>query len=109
MALRRYKNPIPAFYSYQTLPPDLDISPLLLTADSGPTVMKVRGKGMWPFHRVWLNGRQVPTRYVANDELEATISPEMIAEPGTYVVTVRAEGEPMAESHRAHLVVRFKQ
>src|SRR5689334_6699409 len=57
IAFRKYKNPIPAFYSYQTLPPDLEISPLLVTADSGPRVMKVRGKGMWPFHRVHLNGR----------------------------------------------------
>jgi hypothetical protein len=109
IAFRKYKNPIPAFYSYQTLPPDLEISPLLVTAGSGPTVLKVRGKGMWPFHHVWFNSRQIPTRYVANDELEATISSEMIAEPGTYVVTVRAEGEPLAESHRAHLVVTFRE
>src|SRR5215468_10009603 len=26
-AFRRYKNPIPSFYSYQTLPMDLDLSP----------------------------------------------------------------------------------
>jgi hypothetical protein len=37
------------------------------------------------------------------------VSPEAIALPGTYVVTVRAEGEPLAESHRAHLVVAFKE
>jgi hypothetical protein len=109
IAFQKYKNPIPAFYSYQTLPPDLDISPLLLTAGSGPTVLKVRGKGIWPFHRVWLNGRQIPTRYVANDELEATISADAIAQPGTYVITVKAEGEPLAESHRAHLTVAFRE
>jgi hypothetical protein len=109
MGFHKYKNPIPAFYAYQTLPPDIEISPLLLTAGAGPTVMSVRGRGMWPFHRVMLNGRPLPTRYVANNELEATISPEAISQPGTYIVTVRAEGEPLAESHRAHLVVGFRE
>ena len=106
---RRYKNPIPSFYSYQTLPMDLELSPLLLTEGAGPTVLKVRGKGIWPFHRVYLNGRPVPTTYVSNTELQATISPEAIASAGTYVVTVRAEGEPLPESHRAHLVVGFRE
>ena len=72
IAFQKYKNPIPSFYSYQTLPLEIDISPLLVTAGTGPTVLKVRGKGMWPFHRVWLNGQELPTRYVGNDELEAT-------------------------------------
>jgi hypothetical protein len=107
IAFRKNKNPIPSFYAYQTLPPDLALSPLLLTAGKGPTAIKVRGKGMWPFHRVWLNGEPIPTRYVANDELEAIVSAESIPTAGTYVVTVRAEGEPLAESHRAHLVVGF--
>src|SRR6185312_4980708 len=29
-AFRKYKNPIPSFYAYQTLPMDLDLSPLLI-------------------------------------------------------------------------------
>jgi hypothetical protein len=109
MGFHKYKNPIPAFYSYQTLPPDIEISPLLLTEGAGPTVMSVRGRGMWPFHRVTLNGRQLPTRYVSNNELEATIPPEAIPKPGTYIVTVRSEGESLIESHRAHLVVAFRK
>ena len=107
IAFSKYKNPIPSFYSYQTLPPDLTISPLLLTQGSGPTTLKVFGRGMWPFHRVHLNGREVPTRYVAPDQLEAIVSAHDIAEAGTYIVTVRAEGEPLAESNRAHLIVGF--
>ncbi|HLH94388.1 MAG TPA: amidohydrolase family protein [Xanthobacteraceae bacterium] len=108
MGFRRYKNPIPSFYSYQTLPPDLELSPLLLTQGAGPTRLSVRGRGMWPFHKVTLNGRELPTRYVSSSELEATIASEAIARPGTYIVTVRSEGEPLAESHRAHLVVGFR-
>jgi imidazolonepropionase-like amidohydrolase len=104
----KYKNPIPSLYAYQTLPPDIEISPLLLTEGSGPTLLKVRGRGMWPFHRVYLNGRPLPTRYVANDEIEATIAAEAIKKAGTYIVTVRADGEALPESHRAHLIVGFR-
>ncbi|MGA8616274.1 MAG: amidohydrolase family protein [Xanthobacteraceae bacterium] len=103
----KYKNPIPAFYAYQTLPLDLDISPLYVVAGSGPTVLKVRGPGMWPFHRVLLNGKPLPTRYVNKTEIEATIAPELVATAGTYFVTVKPEGELLPESHRAHLVVAF--
>ena len=33
----KYKNPIPSFYSYQSLPLDLEIAPLFLIEGSGPT------------------------------------------------------------------------
>ncbi|HEX5019437.1 MAG TPA: amidohydrolase family protein [Candidatus Binatia bacterium] len=105
----KYKNPIPSFYSYQSLPLDLEISPLFLIEGSGPTTMKVRGAGgMWPFHRVMLNGEPLPTSFVSRDELTATIAAEAIAKAGTYIVTLKCEGEAFPESHRAHLVVGFK-
>jgi hypothetical protein len=105
----KYKNPIPSFYSYQSLPLDLEISPLFLTEGSGPTTLRVRGQGgMWPFHHVMLNGQPLPTSFVSKDEIKATISPEAIAKAGTYIVTLKCEGEPFPESHRAHLVVGFK-
>ena len=104
-----YKNPIPSFYSYQSLPLNLEISPLFLLEGSGPTVLKVRGHGgMWPFHRVMLNGAPLPTRFVSKNELEAIITPEAIPTAGTYIVTLKCEGEVFPESHRAHLVVGFK-
>lgn len=109
IGFNNYRNPIPAYYAYQTLPRDLDISPLMITEGTGPTMLKVRGAGMWPFHRVLLNGRPLPTRFVDRTELEATIAPEMIPTAGTYVVTVKAEGEPLPESHRAHLIVAFRE
>ncbi len=110
IGFQKYKNPIPSFYSYQSLPPNLEISPLFLTEGSGPTVLKVRGPGgMWPFHRVMLSGEPLPTSFVSKNELEAIISPEAIAKAGTYIVTLKCEGEPLPESHRAHLVVGFKQ
>jgi hypothetical protein len=105
----KYKNPIPSFYSYQSLPLDLEISPLFLVEGSGPTLLKVRGQGgMWPFHRVMLNGEPLPTSFVSKDELKAIIPPEAIPKAGTYIVTLKCEGEAFPESHRAHLVVGFK-
>ena len=109
IGFKKYKNPIPSFYSYQSLPLDLEISPLFLIEGSGPTVLKVRGLGgMWPFHRVMLNGEPLPTRFVSKNEFQAIISPEAIAKAGMYIVTLKCEGEPFPESHRAHLVVGFK-
>jgi len=110
IGFHKYKNPIPSFYSYQSLPLDLKISPLFLIEGSGPTVLKVRGAGgMWPFHQVMLNGKPLPTSFVSKDELKAIIPPEAIPTAGTYIVTLKCEGEAFPESHRAHLVVGFKQ
>jgi imidazolonepropionase-like amidohydrolase len=105
----KYKNPIPSFYSYQSLPLDLEISPLFVIEGTGPHVLKVRGRGgMWPFHRVMLNGQPLPTSFVSKDEIKAVIPPEAIPHAGTYLVTLKCEGEAFPESHRAHLVVGFK-
>lgn len=49
-----------------------------------------------------LNGESLPTRFVSKNELEAIISPEAIAKAGTYIVTLKSEGEALPESHRAH-------
>lgn len=109
VAFSNYQNPIPAFYAYQTLPRKLEISPLLVEQGLGPVLLTVRGAGMWPFHRVFLNGKPLPTRYVDRTEVEATIAPELIPTAGTYIVTVKPEGELLPESDRAHLVVTFRQ
>ncbi len=109
IGFHKYKNPIPSFYSYQSLPLDLEISPLFLIEGFGPTTLKVRGQGgMWPFHQVMLNGKRLPTSFISKDELKAIIPPEAIPTAGTYIVTLKCEGELFPESHRAHLVVGFK-
>jgi hypothetical protein len=118
VAFTGYKNPIPSFYAYQTLPTDLAITPHFVFEGSGPVNLKVRGQGMWPFHRVMLkrefgslfnfNAIELPTRYVSKTELEATIAPELLSPAGTYTITVKGEGEDLPESARAHLIVAFK-
>lgn len=118
VAFSNYKNPIPSFYSYQSVPTDLDVSPRFVVEGSGPVTLEVRGNGMWPFHKVMLkrefgsllnlNAVELPTEYISKNELKAVIEPEQISEPGTYTVTVKSEGEMLPESHRAHLVVGFR-
>jgi hypothetical protein len=118
VAFSNYKNPIPSFYSYQSIPTELDISPRSLIQGAGPTTLRVRGNDIWPFHRVMLkrefgsifnlNAIELPTLFVSRNELEATIAPEMITEPGTYTITIKSEGEVLPESHRAHLIVGFR-
>jgi imidazolonepropionase-like amidohydrolase len=107
IGFHKYKNPIPSIYNYQSLPRDLEISPLRITAGSGPAVLRVRGRGMWPFHRVMLNGQPLPTEFISKSELHATIEPTKVAEAGTYIVTVKDENDSIPESNRAHLIVGF--
>jgi hypothetical protein len=64
---------------------------------------------MWPFHQVMLNGQPLPTEFISKNRLEAVIPPEAIARAGTYVITVKCEGEALPESQRAHLIVGFRQ
>lgn len=117
IAFSGYKNPIPAFYSYQTIPMELEIAPNAVTAGDRAFKLKVRGEGIWPFHKVMLKREfgsvlsvgaiELPTRYVSKTELEAEVSADLIKEAGTYTVTVKAEGELIPESHRAHMIVGF--
>jgi hypothetical protein len=79
IALKKYNNPIPSFYSYQSLPLDLQISSLFLIEGSGPTTLRVRGQGgMWPFHKVMLNGQPLATSFNSKEEVQAIIPPEAI-------------------------------
>jgi hypothetical protein len=107
ISFSNYRNPIPSFYSYQSLPPDIQIAPVFVRAASGPTRLRVFGKQMQAFHRVMLNDRPLDTRLVSRTELEAVIPADAIDRPGTYFVTVKCDGEPLPESHRAHLTVGF--
>ena len=88
-----YQNPIPSFYSNQSLPPDIQISPLFLHEGDGPTVLTVKSKEMWPFHTVMLNGRPLPTTFLSKEQLQATIPPDAVAQAGTYFVTIKSNGE----------------
>jgi hypothetical protein len=104
-----YVNPIPEFNSWQQLSQTIDISPLAIIQGTGPTVLKVAGKGFWPFHRVLLNGKELETKFISRSELQATVPAEAVKDVGLYKVTVISRGETIAESSPAPLVVKFKQ
>ena len=108
-AFTRYVNPIPEFNSWQQLSAHIEVSPLAVTQGSGPTTIKVSGKGFWPFHYVLLNGKELETRYVSRRELDAVVPPDMVANVGMYLVTVKSRGEPVAVFGAAPLVVGFKK
>lgn len=109
IGFHKYVNPIPEFNSWQQLSEHIEVSPLAVTQGSGPTILKVKGRGFWPFHQVLLNGRELETRFISRGELDATLPAEAIQEVGMYKVTVKSRGEPVAESYPAPLVVRFRQ
>jgi hypothetical protein len=108
IGFHKYKNPIPSFYSYQSLPSEISIAPRFLREGANATTLTVSGRDMWPFHRAMLNGKPLPTEFISKNRLEAIIPPEAIATAGTYIVTVKCEGEDVPESSRAHLIVGFR-
>jgi hypothetical protein len=103
-----YVNPIPEFNSWQQLSPTIDVSPAMIAQGTG-TVLKVGGKGFWPFHQVLLNGKPIETKFVSRNELQATVPADAVKDVGMYKVTVKSSGEVIAESSPAPLVVKFKQ
>jgi hypothetical protein len=109
IGFHKYVNPIPEFNSWQQLSEHIEVTPFAVTQGSGPTLLKVRGRGFWPFHQILINGRELETQFVSRNELDAMLPADAIQEAGMYKVTVKSRGEPVAESYPAPLVVRFKQ
>jgi hypothetical protein len=82
----KYKNPIPSFYAYQSLPLDLEIAPLFLI-EAPPTTLRVRGQGP-----------AVPPRHAERQPLPTSSSrrttkrqPEAIPTAGTTSPLMRGE------------------
>jgi hypothetical protein len=109
IGFHKYVNPIPEFNSWQQLSEHIVVTPYAVTQATGPTLLKVKGRGFWPFHQVLLNGKELETQFVSRNELDAVIPADAIPDAGMYKVTVKSRGEPIAESNPAPLVVRFKQ
>jgi imidazolonepropionase-like amidohydrolase len=109
IGFHKYVNPIPEFNSWQQLSEHIVVTPYAVTQGTGPTMLKVKGRGFWPFHQVLLNGKELETHFVNRGELDAVLPADAIQDVGMYKVTVKSRGEPVAESYPAPLVVRFKQ
>jgi hypothetical protein len=72
-------------------------------------LLKVSGKGFWPFHQVLLNGKVLETKFISRTELQAVVPAAMVRDVGMYKVTVKSDGEPIAESQPSPLVVKFSR
>ena len=105
-----YRNPIPSPDPWRSTPSDIEISPRSIPQGSGPVVLKVRARrGLEPFHKVTLNGKELETRFVSRSELEATVSREAVKQAGLYTVMVVGPGEFASRSSPVYLVVPFKK
>jgi hypothetical protein len=102
-----WRNPIPSPLPAYSLPWDIEISPVAVDRNTGPTVLNVKGEGMRRYHKVTLNGKELETRFVQG-ALEAVIPPAMIDSAGLYTVRVISPRASGGESHPARLIVRFK-
>ena len=107
-AFTGFVNPIPEFNSWQQLSTNIEVAPEAITQGTGPTTLRVRGKGFWSFHRVLLNGKELETKFVNRNELQAVVPAELVKDVGMYKVTVKSRGEEIAESYPAPLVVGYK-
>jgi adenine deaminase len=102
-----WRNPIPSPLPAYSIPWDIEISPVAVDQNTGPTVLKVKGKGMRRYHKVTLNGKELETRFVQG-ALEAVIPRVAIGNAGLYAVRVISPRASGGRSHPARLIVRFK-
>jgi hypothetical protein len=49
------------------------------------------------------------TKFISRRELQAIVPAALIKDVGMYKVTVKSDGEPIAESNPAPLVVKFSR
>ena len=107
---REYKNPIHNTRADERVPDLTEISPTSIPQGSEPVTLKVRARRNFePYFRVTLNGKEIDTKFINETELHATIPPEIMKKPGTYVVMVVNPGDFAARSSLAYLIIHFKK
>jgi hypothetical protein len=105
-----YKNPIPAIRPWRATPQEIEISPRSVTQNGGPSTLRVTTRsGFDRFHRVTLNGKQLETKFISPNELEAIVPPQMTAAAGSYPVVVVGQGDTASRSAATYLIVSFKK
>lgn len=68
--------------SYAAVPAMASVSPRLILAGSSTTTLTVKGNGFTDLSTVSWNGNSLPTTYVSNTELAASLAPSYIAKLG---------------------------
>jgi hypothetical protein len=104
-----YQNPIPSPDPWKFVPREIEVIPPSIPQTMSNARIKIHAQRLQPYHRVVLNGAELPTRFISNTELEATIPSKRIKDVGLYEVAVVSPGEFNARSASAHLIVTFRQ
>lgn len=104
-----YRNPIPAIRPWRATPLEIEIAPRSLAQGAGGTLKVTARRGFDKFHRVMLNGKELETRFIGPNELEATVPQQMTKDIGTYPVMVVGQGDFASRSAPAYFIVSFKQ
>ncbi|MEE8339464.1 MAG: amidohydrolase family protein [Xanthomonadales bacterium] len=96
-------------------PPGIQsISPTMVTVGNATLTMTIKGVNFTKKSLVYFGERSVPARLISDTELQAVIDAALIAQVGTYPVTVR-NPDPLQRpewsdgtSNKAHLLVNFR-
>jgi len=110
-----FSNPIPRPYSQEfygyPVPRLEEIFPSVAVGDSGEMELVLKGKDFFPVSSVWFGGYRIPTNFVSQKELVATV-PSYLVKVGTISVFVsnpKPHGFPDAggNSNGLAFIVKF--
>ena len=93
------------------------ISPIIVTEDTGPSTITLKGFNFVRRSQVLFRGESVPYKVVSPTELQVTIGADLLKEPGWWDLVVKNPwpynpdtGKAWGDgtSNKAHLIVNYK-
>lgn len=107
-----FQNPIPrpvAEYAMDSRDPVLEtFAPDTIRQSDRPVQITVTGQKFGPRSIVRFDTSDLPTTFVSESRLTATLQPSLLKTPGTYAVTVVNPGPAGGVSRRVYLIVNFR-
>lgn len=92
---------------YNPVPVVRDILPPV-AVEGTPVTLRIVGRGFTPGSVVKVGGRPSDTRWVSATELAATLTPQHMAMPGTFLVTVETPAPGGGASDPVEFIVTFR-
>ncbi len=107
-----FRNPIPrpvSEYPMDSKDPDVEgLSPEMVPQGAASVRIEVTGEKFTPQSVVRFDTSDLPTTYVSESKLSATVKGSLLKNPGTFAVTVVNPGPSGGVSPPLHLIVRFR-
>jgi imidazolonepropionase-like amidohydrolase len=107
-----FRNPIPrpvAEYPMDSRDPEVEsLTPELVPQGAATVRIEVSGKKFTPQSVIRFDRSDLPTTFVSESKLSATIKSSLLKNPGTYAVTVVNPGPAGGVSPALYLIVNFK-